>query len=176
MECNMTEAIILLSKRENEVTVRAQVIIVLTTVFNFSSSFPHLQKQICETMCYTLIHGNDTRVRLYSLLFWIKRIEEKLTLYGMVDGKFLECVFSFNSKKILQLTEIEIKKRLKCVLKELKEIDCFKALKHAVADKCDVTVSKKSWQVSKKLNDLFDKYGVEKDLRMELANSLEICT
>jgi len=63
-------------------------------------------------------------VKVNALQFWEKVIERQMSDQGMIDGVFPSVTFSKN-RKIVLLTENEIRLRLNKVLEELAQIRCL---------------------------------------------------
>ena len=64
-------------------------------------------------------------VKVNALEFWEKVIERQMSDQGMIDGVFPSVTFSKENRKIVLLTENEIKLRLNKVLGELARIRCL---------------------------------------------------
>jgi len=64
-------------------------------------------------------------VKVNALEFWEKVIERQMSDQGMIDGVFPSVTFSKENRKIVLLTENEIRLRLNKVLVELARIRCL---------------------------------------------------
>jgi hypothetical protein len=64
-------------------------------------------------------------VKVNALQFWEKVIEQQMSNQGMIDGIFPSVTFSKENRKIVTLTETEIRTRLNKVLEELSRIRCL---------------------------------------------------
>lgn len=67
-------------------------------------------------------------VQINALSFWAKVIERHMSNQGMIDGAFPQVTFSKENRKIVTLTENEIRLRLKKVLNELSDLGCLQVL------------------------------------------------
>ncbi|XP_044758140.1 uncharacterized protein LOC123316242 [Coccinella septempunctata] len=152
---------------ETEGIVRAQAATLLTTIFNYHDIETSVQKEIFTCMCSAAIDDLHWEVRLNCLSFWNDRVEQVLKHQGMVDGEFPKCTFSKETKKIVILTDVEIKRRIMRALDELSEMNCLTVLKQAISDDCDLQISKKGLEVSKVLVDLIEKYNIAENIILD---------
>jgi hypothetical protein len=76
-------------------------------------------------MAYAAVSDLHWEVKVNALEFWEKVIEQHLSDQGMIDGVFPSVTFSKENRKIVSLTENEIKLRLNKVLGELARIRCL---------------------------------------------------
>lgn len=152
---------------ETEGIVRAQAATLLTTIFNYHDIEASVQKEIFACMSSAALDDLHWEVRLSSLSFWNDRVKLVLKHQGMVDNEFPKCTFSKESKKIVILTDVEIKRRILRALDELSAMNCLTVLKHAVSDDCDLQISKKGLEVSKILVDLIEKYNIAENIILE---------
>lgn len=99
-------------------------------------------------------------IKLQILCFWKCVIKIFLENAGMTDGSFPSIIFSKEHKKIITMTEMEIKKRLKTVLQSLSSIECLKALVSVIKGDCDLKVCKFALDIVKEFLDLLARYNV----------------
>ena len=64
-------------------------------------------------------------VRVNALYFWDNFIKSHLTDQGMLDGSFPNVTFSKEHRKIVQLNETEIKRRINKALDDLSKQNCL---------------------------------------------------
>jgi hypothetical protein len=76
-------------------------------------------------MAYAALSDLHWEVKVNALVFWEKVIERQMSDQGMIDGVFPSVTFSKENRKIVLLTENEIKLRLNKVLGELARIRCL---------------------------------------------------
>ncbi|XP_063917687.1 uncharacterized protein LOC135133272 isoform X8 [Zophobas morio] len=115
---------------------------------------------IYETMIYSSTTDLHWEVKVRALNFWDKVIKNHLQNQGMIDGSFPNVTFSKEHRKIVTLTDSEIRKRLLKVLGQLSAIGCLGVLTAAIKDDCDMEVSKTAVKITQKLVDLLKKYAV----------------
>lgn len=111
-----------------------------------------------QIMILTTSDDFNWEVRKQSLCFWEKVIVRQLQMQGMLDDDFPQHVFSIEHKKIISLTDPEIKNRLLKTLKELDTIGCLKMLMSTIQNDCDLDVTKTAIKILDKLSKLFKKY------------------
>lgn len=125
-------------------------------------------KEALEKVYETMVHSSTTdlhwEVKVRSLDFWDKVIQNHLQHQGMIDGHFPSVTFSREHRKIVKLTDSEIRKRLYKVLSQLSVIGCLGVLVSAIKDDCDIEVSKTAVRITQTLADLFKKYGLRCDV------------
>lgn len=76
-------------------------------------------------MAFAAMSDLHWEVKVNALQFWEKVIERQMSDQGMIDGVFPSVTFSKENRKIVLLTENEIKLRLNKVLGELARIRCL---------------------------------------------------
>lgn len=99
-------------------------------------------------------------VKRNALNFWQVVINNHLQQQGMIDGSFPNVVFSKEHRKIINLTEMEVRKRLLKVLDQLSVAGCLHVLVTASQDEDDVAVARAAISQTKQLRQLLDKYKV----------------
>ncbi|XP_063240238.1 uncharacterized protein LOC134541035 isoform X2 [Bacillus rossius redtenbacheri] len=98
-------------------------------------------------------------VKLGALCFWEKVIEQRLGDQGMIDGRFPAVTFSREDRKIVTLTEGEVRARIGRALEELGRLGCLQVLLSAVHD-CDLEVARKAAAVAASLSSLLAHHGL----------------
>ncbi|XP_008197120.1 uncharacterized protein LOC100141760 isoform X12 [Tribolium castaneum] len=119
--------------------------------------------RVYETMIYASTTDLHWEVKVRALDFWDKVIKNHLQNQGMIDGSFPNVTFSKEHRKIVTLTDSEIRKRLLKVLSQLSSIGCLGVLMSAIKDDCDMEVSKTAAKITQRLVELFKKYNVRSD-------------
>ncbi|XP_044272398.1 uncharacterized protein LOC123016210 isoform X6 [Tribolium madens] len=119
--------------------------------------------RLYETMIYASTTDLHWEVKVRALDFWDKVIKNHLQNQGMIDGSFPNVTFSKEHRKIVTLTDSEIRKRLLKVLSQLSSIGCLGVLMSAIKDDCDMEVSKTAAKITQRLVELFKKYNVRSD-------------
>lgn len=110
-------------------------------------------------MSYSATEDSNPIVRKNALQFWKNVIQSQLTMQGMIDGAFPEVTFSKQSRKIVVLNDIEVRKRLVKVLQQLSEIGCLSAMKMVLEDS-DSDVLEAAKIIVNDFYDLLKKYEV----------------
>lgn len=106
---------------------------------------------ILEIMAYAVTLDLHWEVKIKALDFWDTFISKMLKDQGMIDGGFPNVTFSKENRKIVNLTDVEIKKRLNKVLGQLSDCGCLAVLITAMEDDCDSEVVRVSVEITKKL-------------------------
>lgn len=115
--------------------------------------------QILEMMAFSASLDLNAVVRRKGLQFWQEVIGELLRNQGMIDGSFPNVTFSKEHRKIVTLTDIEIKRRLHKVMLQLGEIGCLGVLMSAIQDDSDLEVVKEAVVITKRLIALLNQYN-----------------
>lgn len=90
-----------------------------------------------DVMTHSVIEDTDIKTKINALEFWKNVIRRYLMGHGWIDGKFPEVTFSKDTRKIVVMTDEEIKKRLVKVLFQLSETGCLFVLTTALANQKD---------------------------------------
>lgn len=106
----------------------------VTAIYNHQEVSPVNLNTFCDIMSYALTEDPSKDVKIISLNFWEKLVNNYLIVQGMVDGEFPEMTFSKETRKIVVLDDEEIARRLSKVLEELSENGCLAALSAALDD------------------------------------------
>lgn len=117
-------------------------------------------KKVYAVMVTSLSTNLHYEIKLQILSFWNCVIRFLLENAGMIDGSFPSIIFSKEHKKIITMTEMEIKKRLNTVLQSLSSIQCLKSLVSVIKNDCDLQVCKFALDIVKELLDLLARYNV----------------
>lgn len=131
--------------------------------------------QIYQTMAFSATLDIHAEVRYRGLKFWQEVIGELLRNQGMIDGSFPNVTFSKENRKIVTLTEIEIKTRLRKVLRHLSEIGCLGVLLSAIQDDTDFEVAKEGVAITKTIFELLNRYGANLSDDCGTASSTNHC-
>lgn len=121
-------------------------------------------QQLYEIMAAAATVDLHWNVRRKAIEFWDAVICECLKNQGMIDGKFPDVTFSKEDRKIVQLNENEIKKRLNKVLMELSVNGCLAILITAIEEDQDIEVIEKAVDVTKTFTALLEKYKLKDKL------------
>lgn len=116
--------------------------------------------RVYDIMAYAATCDLYWEVKRNTLNFWQVVINHHLQQQGMIDGSFPNVIFSKEHRKIINLTEQEVQKRLLKVLDQLSMVGCLYVLIAAIQDEDDVAVAQAATEQTKKLCKLLDKYKV----------------
>lgn len=89
-------------------------------------------------------------VRVAALDFWACAIDRELADQGMLDGAFPPVTFS-RDRKIVQLTEREVRTRLNVALDRLADAGCLAVLQRTAVDTCDLQVARRAVRITNEL-------------------------
>jgi hypothetical protein len=87
-------------------------------------------------MAFAAVSDLHWEVKVNALQFWEKVIQRQMSDQGMIDGVFPSVTFSKENRKIVLLTEDEIKLRLNKVLGELARNRCLQVSVHKLRRAC----------------------------------------
>ncbi|XP_050298848.1 uncharacterized protein LOC126737833 [Anthonomus grandis grandis] len=171
MDIGELEQIINVLINETEGVVRKEAALLLYKI-NRHQCFPkELQPRIYDVMTHAAIADLHWEVKCNAVDFWFSVFHQHLTEQGMIDCGFPDFTFSKEHKKIVNLTESEVRKRLIIALNQLARIGCLYVLKYACLEDCDLEVSKKACDKVAKLAELLKKYQVPCDDIDEIQTS-----
>lgn len=155
----LQEKIMKIIQNESEGIVRCEAVKLICEIYEHQYIPTDLMHEIYTSMASAVTHDLHWEVKVNSLHFWDKVICNEMSNQGMIDGVFPSVTFSKEHKKIVTLTEPEIQSRLNKVLINLSEVGCLGVLLAAMQDECDLQVSKKSVEITKKLTDVLKKHN-----------------
>lgn len=99
--------------------------------------------------------------RCAALDYWECVIQRELAAHGMLDGAFPPVTFSQDSRKIVRLTEQEVRTRLDRALDNLARTGCLAVLAATAADTCDLQVARRAVDIAERhLGCHLRKYGM----------------
>ncbi|KAK4874486.1 hypothetical protein RN001_013846 [Aquatica leii] len=156
---------------ETEANVRCEAATLLSQLYEHRSFTKLLKEQINQAMVYAATSDLDWEVRESALSYWKKVIDYHLTNQGMIDGTFPTFTFSKEKRKIVNLTDKEIRNRLNMVLEELSKCGCLGVLVTAMQDNCDIKVLKKAVEITKTLSNFLKLYNIIRDTSTEASLS-----
>lgn len=146
---------------ETEAPVRSEAATLMKLLYKHQKLPEELMDHIYEMMAFSATIDLNGEVRRRALEFWDEVIWEHLKCQGMIDGSFPKVTFSKENRKIVTLTEVEIRRRLHKVLIQLSENGCLGVLISAIQDDCDMEVVKQAVTITKKFVELLRKHGGE---------------
>lgn len=149
--------------------VRSEAATIAAIIYEHHDLQPELLIKLYDTISYTVTEDTEFIVRQRALQFWKNVINSHLSAQGMIDGAFPEVTFSKETRKIVILNNMEVKKRLVKILHQLSETGCLSALKMALEDS-DREVRKVVKDIVNDFYDFLKKYEVNV-IDLETPNS-----
>lgn len=125
---------------ETDIMVRREAAKLISTLYEQGNLDNAILFSFYDTMTYSIIEENDIETKNNALEFWKYDIYRHLMDQGWIDGKFPDVTFSVDTKKIVIMSNAEIRKRIVKVLYQLSETGCLFVLKTALEDKNQVFV------------------------------------
>lgn len=146
-------------KNGRHAALRKEAAIFFTIIYDQRHILNNKTDSIYEAIFATTMDDISWEVKTRCLGFWEKVIQSHLEQQGMIDGSFPNVTFSKEHRKIIHLTDTQIRVRLQKVLNQLSSVGCLKALKCATKDH-DMDVSKLATRITKNFLHLLDFYQV----------------
>ncbi|XP_060530110.1 uncharacterized protein LOC132704264 [Cylas formicarius] len=78
-----------------------------------------------STMAYAALNEIDPGIKEIAVIFWRRVVRKNLMDNGMIDGRFPAKIFSKENRRIVLLTEVEVRNRLLKGLSELYFTGCL---------------------------------------------------
>lgn len=162
IDLGLPQKMIKILNDETEAIVRTEAACLVRCIYEHQSFPVAMMDEVYKTMVYAATTDLHWEVKSNAIDFWGKVVLNHLQNQGMIDGKFPDVTFSKEHKKIVTLTEKEVKHRLSKVLHQLSQSGCLGVLVAAVQDDCDLEVMKKAIEKLKKISGLFSMYHMDK--------------
>ncbi|KRT83220.1 HEAT domain-containing protein, partial [Oryctes borbonicus] len=159
---HLPEKMIKILNEETEAIVRTEAACLVKCTYEYQTFPIEMMDDVYKTMVSAATTDLHWEVKTNALDFWCKVILNHLQNQGMIDGRFPDVTFSKEHKKIVTLTEQEIKFRLSKVLHQLSQCGCLGVFVAAIQDECDLEVMKKAAEKMKKIARLFNMYNMDK--------------
>lgn len=159
---DLPEKMINMLNNETEAIVRTEAACLVKCIYEYQSFPGEMMDEVYKTMVSAATTDLHWEVKINGLDFWCKVILNHLQNQGMIDGRFPDVTFSKEHKKIVTLTDQEIKYRLSKVLHQLSQCGCLGVFVAAMQDDCDLEVMKKAAEKLKKIARLFSLYNMDK--------------
>lgn len=115
-------------------------------------------------------------VQLAALDFWKQVIRNHLNDRGMMDGKFPSVTFSKEKRKIIVLTENEVKRQLSSIMNDLSANGCLTVLSRCITEEYNIQVMERAYCMTNKLVQILNCHnfdGVPEYSPMELSENTE---
>lgn len=128
--------------RENEDIVRSEAILTLSKIYDHRKIPSKYKNTLFSTLNYCVVGDHHWEVKVNALYFWKMEFQRQLKNQGMIDGVFPSVTFSKEHKKIVTLTEREIKLRLAKVLAEVQQYGYYGVVLRCLRDEYAIEVLK----------------------------------
>lgn len=145
---------------EEEGIVRHMAAATIATIYGQQNISQDVLEIFYDIMTHAVIADLHWEVKVSALNFWQNVLIKHLTEQGMIDGGFPTCTFSSEKKKIVLLTDTEIRNRLIKVLNQLSKTGCLAVFFHALQDDSDIEVVKAAFKHIQSFAEMLKKYEV----------------
>ncbi|PSN40477.1 hypothetical protein C0J52_11616 [Blattella germanica] len=164
-------------RSESEGIVRREAAALLKEIYTHHKFLKAELTLVFEAMARAAVSDLHWEVKVNALHFWEKVIERQMSDQGMIDGVFPSVTFSKENRKIVMLTETEIRTRLGKVLDELARIRCLQVLVSALQDH-DIQVVYRAADIISMLNKVLSRHGLtsETSTSQPLPDLVRNCT
>lgn len=140
-QLKLIDQLITMLRDESEGLIRKEIVGTLTAISNHQQVPAALVDQLFSTMAFVVTNDLLSDVKLNGLIFWKNYMEELFHNQGAHQGgKFPKETFSRESKKIVQLTPAEIRRRLRKIVNAFSEKGGFGVLLTVIYEESDLEV------------------------------------
>lgn len=84
----------------------------MSVIYEFQELSDYYLSKLYDIMSHAVLTDLYWEVKVKALEFWHKVLDRHLMYQGVIDGIFPQITFSKEDKKIITLTESEIRRRL----------------------------------------------------------------
>lgn len=147
--------------RENEDIVRSEAILTLSKIYDHRKIPIKYKNTLFSTLNYCVVGDHHWEVKVNALYFWKMEFQRQLKNQGMIDGVFPSVTFSKEHKKIVTLTEREIKLRLAKVFAEVQQYGYYGVVLRCLRDEYAIEVLKLIVTGIKTMNKKLNEYDFE---------------
>lgn len=154
----LPEVAIRLIKEESEAIVRREAVILVRELYTYRKWPKQTIDDMTQVMAVTAVLDLHWEVKINALGFWKTFIHSHMTDQGMLDGIFPSVTFSKEHRKIVELNETEIKRRINKAMDEMAKQRCLGVLLATLKDESDFQVSKASSELINKCKTFLLRY------------------
>ncbi|ALC45765.1 CG7044 [Drosophila busckii] len=147
--------------RETEDIVRAEAIITLGKIYEHRKIPSQYKNTLFSTINYCVVSDHHWEVKANALCFWRLEFKRQFNNQGMIDGSFPTVTFSKEHKKIVTLTEREIRLRIAKVFAEVQQYGYFGVVLKCLNEEYAIEVLKIIVSGMKVLNEKLGSYDFE---------------
>lgn len=144
--------------------VRIEACNVLCEVYQNIKVTPSFKLTLYEHMASSAMSDFHWEVQMSALKFWKVVIHSLLTEQGWLDGTFPPVTFSRESRKIVTLNEVEIRKILLRLLDELSAIGCLTVLLKLLHEDTEVEVMEAALVIAEEIQAILNQYKVPESI------------
>ncbi|XP_051174019.1 uncharacterized protein LOC127289847 [Leptopilina boulardi] len=159
-ELELPEKAIHLINQESEAIVRREAVSLLTELYIHRQWQKASIDVMTNAMATAAVLDLHWEVKVNALQFWRHFIKSHLTDQGMLDGSFPNVTFSKEHRKIVQLNETEIKRRVNKALDDLAKQKCLGVILQCLKDDSDFEVCKETAKIISRLKTFLVKYKI----------------
>ncbi|XP_011314951.1 uncharacterized protein [Fopius arisanus] len=155
---DLPDKFINLFKNESEAIVRREAVDLIKELYVYRKWSKPTIDLMSAAMAEAAVLDLHWEVKVNALNFWKHFIKSHFTDQGMLDGSFPNVTFSKEHRKIVQLNDCEIKRRLNKALDDVAKQRCLGVLLVTLKDDSDFEVSRSAADIIKKLQIYILKY------------------
>nr|XP_023023764.1 uncharacterized protein LOC111511923 [Leptinotarsa decemlineata] len=168
---NILEKSLEILHMETEGIVRTEAAVLVHCMYRHQNIPESMLDKFYDVMTHAVVADLHWEVRVKALHFWKSVIDHHLTQQGMIDGTFPSVTFSKEHRKIVNLSEAQIKKGLHQVLRQLSLNGALAVFHSALQDQCDIQVRKYATNTIRDFVALLKKYSVAPEVPPATAAS-----
>ncbi|EDW84549.1 uncharacterized protein Dwil_GK13078 [Drosophila willistoni] len=120
-QMDMVDHLLYVLYRENDDIVRTEAIVTLTMIYEHRKIPPKYKNTLFSTLNYCVVGDHHWEVKINALRFWKMEFQRQFENQGMIDGVFPTVTFSKEHKKIVTLTEKEVRLRIAKIFTEVQQ-------------------------------------------------------
>ncbi|KAH8359263.1 hypothetical protein KR093_005498 [Drosophila rubida] len=160
-QLDLVDHLLFVLYRENEDIVRSEAILTLCKIYDHRKIPSKYKNTLFSTLNYCVVGDHHWEVKVNALCFWRMEFQRQLKNQGMIDGIFPTVTFSKEHKKIVTLTEREIKLRVAKVLAEVQQYGYYGIVLKCLRDEYAIEVLKVIVSGIKVMNEKLNEYDFE---------------
>ncbi|XP_060647725.1 uncharacterized protein LOC132785590 [Drosophila nasuta] len=160
-QLDLVDHLLFVLYRENEDVVRSEAILTLSKIYDHRKIPSKYKNTLFSTLNYCVVGDHHWEVKVNALCFWRMEFQRQLKNQGMIDGIFPSVTFSKEHKKIVTLTEREIKLRVAKVLAEVQQYGYYGIVLKCLRDEYAIEVLKVIVTGIKAMNQKLNEYDFE---------------
>ncbi|KAM8703463.1 hypothetical protein ACLKA7_008138 [Drosophila subpalustris] len=160
-QLDLVDHLLFVLYREHEDIVRAEAILTLGKIYDHRKIPSKYKNTLFSTLNFCVIGDHHWEVKVNALCFWRMEFHRQLKNQGMIDGVFPSVTFSKEHKKIVTLTDREIKLRIAKVLAEIQQYGYYGMMLKCLREEYAPEVLRILVAGIKMMNEKLNKYDFE---------------